>query len=135
MRYKFTYDFLVEHTIYDVSKQLGKSTEEIEDLSSSELIDLYVNGSESLDNGDIKVDDEYYRGPEYYENNDELFAMFEAHYNVVVEGESYAKCKKEADELFAKADFGNFEYVDGCDCECSYLVYNKDYAKNENERN
>lgn len=117
MKREYTYDFLVEHTIYDVSKQVGKSKDDIEELSSSELRDLYVNGSGDLDCGDIEVDDEYYREPEYYEEDDELFAQFCAHFTITVEGKNEEECDEKVEKAFEMSDFGDYEFVVGCICE------------------
>ncbi len=118
MKCEYTYDFLVEHTVSDVSKQIGKSADDIEELSSSELEDLYVNGSEDLNCGDIEVDDEYYTEPEYYQENDELFAQFCAHITITVEGKSKKECDKKAEKAFWESNFGDYEYVEGCDLDC-----------------
>lgn len=126
MKCEVTFDFLVEHNIADISKQLNKSAEEFEDMSSDELMDVYVSGAADLENGDIEVDDEYYKEPEYYGDSDELFAMFEAHYSVVVEGKTESACKRKAQKLFENADFGDYEYVEGCDCDRSCTVIDKD---------
>lgn len=114
MKREYTYDFFVEHTIFDVSKQLGKSTDDIEELSSSELKDLFVNGSGKLDCGEIEVDDEYYREPQYYQGSDELYAQFCARLTITVEGESEEECDEKAKEAFWKSDFGDYIYVEGC---------------------
>ena len=118
MKREYTYDFFVEHTIFDVSKQIGKSTDDIEELSSSELRDLYVSGSGDLDCGDIEVDDEYYREPQYYQESDELFAQFCARLTITIEGESEEECDEKAKEAFRKSDFGDYTYVEGCPFDC-----------------
>lgn len=118
MKREYTYDFFVEHTIFDVSKQIGKSTDDIEELSSSELRDLYVSGSGDLDCGEIEVDDEYYQEPEYYQEEDELYAQFCARFTITVEGKSKKECDKKAEEAFWKSDFGDYVFVEGCDLEC-----------------
>lgn len=131
MKCEVTFDFLVELNVEDFCKKTGIDPQMlIDDIDSvfgdETLADQFSTSTADAKSGDIEVNDEYYKEPEYYGDSDELFAMFEAHYSVVVEGKTESACERKAQELFENADFGDYEYVDGCDCDRSCTVIDKD---------
>lgn len=118
MERKYIYDFLVEHNISNISKKIKKTADELENLSSSELRDLFVENSKYLREGHIQVDCEYYKEPEYYKENDELYAQFAARATIVVRGETQEECDNKAEKRFKELNFGEYTYVDGCELKC-----------------
>ena len=115
MKYRFYYDFEVELSVKDVDVQLGKSKDEMKELSSFELRDLFVNGTEETESGEIHVCDEYANEPDLYveDGKMELYATFAASCEIDTEGKDYEECFKNAEEKFSKLDFGDYEFVDG----------------------
>jgi hypothetical protein len=118
MERKYIYDFLVEHNIPDISEQTGKTADELESLSPSELRNLFVENSKYLVEDRIRVDSEYYKDPEYSKENDKLYAQFAARQTIVVRGETKEECDKKAKQRFEEAYFGDYEYVEGCELKC-----------------
>lgn len=112
MKCEFEFQFTVEHSIRDISKQLGVDKETLDNMGEMELRDLYANGAYGAETGEITVDDEYQDAPEYYADNDELYALFDATYTVVTEGKNLNECRRKAEELFDNANFGDYEYLD-----------------------
>lgn len=131
MKCEVTFYFLAELSVEDFCEKTGTDpqtlVEEIDSTFGDEMLaDQFSTSTADAKSGDIKVNDEYYREPEYSEDTDELFAMFEAHYSVVVEGKTESDCEEKAQKLFENADFGDYVYVDGCDCEHYCTVIDKD---------
>ena len=75
MKCRFEFDFTVAAGIKDIDVQLGLNRETAENLSNSELRDLFANGASDLDCGEITVDAEYTDESELFENEDEHFSF------------------------------------------------------------
>lgn len=113
MKYEFEFNFTVAAGIKDIDVQLGLSRETAENLSSSELRDLFTNGASDLDCGEITVDAEYTDEPELFENEDghyDIEATFLASFSVETEGEDYEECYSKAQEKFENIDCGDYKY-------------------------
>lgn len=111
MKCKITYDFLVDYGISDAAAALDISEDDLMEMDESELEDVF-EASENC--GELKVGS-VYNAPEY--DGYELYATFNASWSVVTEGKDEQECREKAQKLFEDADFGDYDYVDYCNCD------------------
>lgn len=138
MKYEFTYNFTVDYTVSDISEILHISPEEMEDMSQSELMDIFAEQTYGSDTGDIEVGDEYLYEPEYLEEDDELFARFAGTYTVITEGESYDECRNKANDCFFAVNSGHYNVLtelDGFEVDMKHKEVTKVKEKTDIERN
>lgn len=122
MKREYEFDFLVNHDVIDISEHTGKSADELEKLSSSEIKDLYVSMSGELNSGEIKVNREYYEEPKYCcldDNGDMISATFEAHLTVTAEGKDEAECDENARTAYYGADLGDYYFNPAYEYNCT----------------
>ena len=122
MKREYEFDFLVNHDVIDISEHTGKSADELEKLSSSEIKDLYVSMSGELNSGEIKVNSEYYEEPKYCcleDNGDMISATFEAHLTVTAEGKDEAECDENARMAYHGADLGDYYFNPAYEYNCT----------------
>lgn len=118
-KYAASFEFEVTESIYDLDKKLGVSFEDIMNGNIGgfdNYYDLFAE-YEKADSGDITVNDEYaYDGkPQLCEEDRSLFARFYATYDIIVEADNEEAAMEQAEKMFCNANFGSYEYADGCD--------------------
>ena len=118
-KYAASFEFEVTESIYDLDKKLGISFEDIMNGNIGgfdNYSDLFAEYAEA-DSGDIAVNDEYaYDGdPQFCEEDQSLFARFYATYDIIVEADDEEAAMEQAEKMFCNANFGSYEYMDGCD--------------------
>lgn len=118
-KYAASFEFEVTESIYDLDKKLGLSFEDIMNGNIGDFdnyYDLFAEYEEP-NSGDITVNDEYaYDGnPQFCEEDQSLFARFYATYDIIVEADDEEAAMEQAEKMFCNADFGSYEYMDGCD--------------------
>ena len=111
MKLKTTYLFEIEYDIPNADQISNLNAKEIEDLSTSELMDFMLkHGLADAESGDVIVASDYSMKPEIYEDDGGIgvHATFPAYFVVETNGSSLEECQMKAANAFENASLGDY---------------------------
>ena len=111
MKLKTTYLFEIEYDIPNADQISNLNAKEIEDLSTSELMDFMLkHGLADAESGDAIVANDYSMKPEVYEDDGSIgvHAAFPGYFEVETSGSSLKECQMKAAKAFEDASIGDY---------------------------